>query len=287
MYQRSDLYDEFGTLLTANGSADLGCVAREDVIDGFGGGVLLLRDFRADIGAFREFVEGLIAEPVYHPNYTRVAAEGDRRVLLVDPNHVAIPAHSELAYSPLCPELIFFHCVTPAENKGETTLYDGVQVLEGLEAETRDAFDEKRLKWSMVPHLPKSAWIPWLGVEDIAGASARLEEIDELGFEFDSDDGLYYEYLVSGIQESRFSPGQMAFSNSCLLGSPSVVFEDGSEISQECRWDILDTTESVAIEIAWQAGDVVMLDNKRFMHGRRGFQGDSRKIASMVGNANF
>ena len=73
----------------------------------------------------------------------------------------------------------------------ETTLYDGVQVLERLEAETRDAFCEKRLRWSMVPHLPKSSWIPWLDVEDIAGASARLEEIDDLSFEFDSDEGLY------------------------------------------------------------------------------------------------
>lgn len=286
MIQSSNLCDEYGTVLTADGHVELGSVSREEAIGSFREGALLLRGFRADVGDFREFVERMVTEPVFHPNYQRKAAQPDRAVLLVDPNEVAIPAHSELAYTPLCPELIFFYCVRPAEKKGESTVYDGLRALELMEATTRDTFYEKRLKWSMVPHLPKTSWAPWLGVDDIAGATARLELIDDLQFEFDSEEGLYYEYLVSAIQESRLWPGD-SFSNSCLLGSPKVVFEDGSEISQDLRWDALDATESVAVEVPWQVGDVVMLDNIRYMHGRRGFPGHSRSIASMLGNANF
>ena len=109
MYRRSALCNEFGTVLTADGNVYLGDVPREAVIEGFSGGALLLRGFRADVAAFRELVEKLIDAPVRHPNYQRQAAHEDRTVLLVDPDETPIPAHSELAYSPLCPELIFFH----------------------------------------------------------------------------------------------------------------------------------------------------------------------------------
>ena len=48
------------------------------------------------------------------------------------------------------------------------------------------------------------------------------------------------------------------------------------------------TGEDLSVAIQWQRGDLLMLDNSRFMHGRtRVVEGDGRRIASFFGYLKF
>jgi alpha-ketoglutarate-dependent taurine dioxygenase len=44
----------------------------------------------------------------------------------------------------------------------------------------------------------------------------------------------------------------------------------------------IDLAEALTVELAWQKGDVAIVDNFRVMHGRRPFQGERRVLASLV-----
>jgi alpha-ketoglutarate-dependent taurine dioxygenase len=58
-----------------------------------------------------------------------------------------------------------------------------------------------------------------------------------------------------------------------------LTFADGS-ILPEAVWDELAwLTERLTVEVAWRAGDVLMLDNTRILHGRRRVEpGDGRLL---------
>ncbi len=40
--------------------------------------------------------------------------------------------------------------------------------------------------------------------------------------------------------------------------------------------------DELSFDLAWQAGDVALIDNYQVMHGRRPFKGQRRVLASLV-----
>ena len=42
--------------------------------------------------------------------------------------------------------------------------------------------------------------------------------------------------------------------------------------------ELNEIAERITIEISWQKGDILMIDNTRIMHGRRAFYDDQRDI---------
>ena len=117
-------------------------------------GFVLFRGFGFDVDTFGPLVQSFSSEIVRHPNMLRQSVTDDRSILLVDPNETAIPAHSELTYTPLRPEMQWFLCVKAASSGGETTVYDGCAILEAMKPATRKTFVDKRLKWKMEQPVP-------------------------------------------------------------------------------------------------------------------------------------
>jgi alpha-ketoglutarate-dependent taurine dioxygenase len=249
-------------------------------------GVILFRGFGIDANELRALVMRFSSELLMHQNPNRVALGDDRGVLLVDAHKNPIPAHCEMSYSPMRPDLQWFCCIQPAAHGGETTVYDGVQVLDRLEPATRALFEAKRLRWRLPFHTTPDHQRRFFGTSDRAALEARFAGFSDFHYEFDAAGNLTWEYLVSAIPETKFGRAR-AFANSYLGSGAQVTFEDGSEIPQHCRWDVLDATERVCVPVAWQAGDVLLIDNTRVLHGRRGFEDPARKVAAIVSNANF
>ena len=50
---------------------------------------------------------------------------------------------------------------------------------------------------------------------------------------------------------------------------PRYFFSDGVEVSPDLILELADLCEKYTAEIHWQDGDLAIIDNKRFMHGRR------------------
>jgi hypothetical protein len=66
------------------------------------------------------------------------------------------------------------------------------------------------------------------------------------------------------------------------------LLDDGKPVPEAWLQAIKATGDRLAVEVAWQPGDVLMLDNSRFMHGRTPIVDVSeRLIATFFGYLNF
>jgi alpha-ketoglutarate-dependent taurine dioxygenase len=58
-----------------------------------------------------------------------------------------------------------------------------------------------------------------------------------------------------------------------------VRMADGSPIPRDVVDEMWQVCDANTHNISWQAGDLVMIDNTRMMHGRRAFTGTHRQIS--------
>ena len=86
----------------------------------------------------------------------------------------------------------------------------------------------------------------------------------------------------------------LAFGNFLLfaryyLGRPGFpLFDDGSPVPDAVLDEVMSVAEALSVPVRWQAGDLLMLDNSRFMHGREAVVADDgRLIASFFGYLKF
>lgn len=61
-----------------------------------------------------------------------------------------------------------------------------------------------------------------------------------------------------------------------------IEFEDGSEITQEVVYDIYDVLDEQTIRFSWEKGDVLLIDNRRVLHGRTPYEGQRRILTTMI-----
>ncbi|MET7394185.1 TauD/TfdA family dioxygenase [Dactylosporangium sp. NPDC005572] len=249
-------------------------------------GTLLFRGFDATSDDFRAVVQRFSTKLYFHQNPNRETISQDGAVLLVDAHRNPIPAHAEMSYCPLHPGLQWFFCVRPASDGGATTVYDGIQALDRLAKETRELFEERRLTWRLPFPTGAEHQQRVFGTSDRAELDALFAQFDDFTYDFDDAGNLNWSYTVSAVPQAPYVDAR-TLCNSYLGSGALVTFEDGAPIPQHCRWDALDATEQVAVDIDWRAGDIVMIDNRRVMHGRRGFEDPNRKVAAMLSMPNF
>ena len=57
-----------------------------------------------------------------------------------------------------------------------------------------------------------------------------------------------------------------------------LELEDGSRIPEDVIEEVKEVSEGLTVDLPWQPGDFVMVDNTRMMHGRREFTGEGREV---------
>jgi alpha-ketoglutarate-dependent taurine dioxygenase len=249
---------------------------------------VLFRGFGADLAAMHALGERLPMRFGVHPNLKREVVSADASTLLVDPDFTEIAPHQELGYLPATPDYLWFLCLHPPAKGGETTIIDGARVFAALSPRMRSRFEQLRLRFK--GRFPKPAWSRLFGVADRAELETALTPHgDVLSWQLTDDETLEYEYLVSAIEKA--ADGTPAFVNSLLVsgphrGAPPCDFEDGSALESADRLELLMAVEKLSVLVRWQSGDLVVLDNRRMMHGRRAFKDPARKIAFRMAWAN-
>ena len=228
-------------------------------------GLVLFRGFPTSIDAFRAFSDRLCDRFRSHSNVAqRIPLSEDGTVVTANQGLGEVLLHGEMYYLPeeQRPDVLWLYCHKPPATGagGETTLADGVLLLQKLSPATRACFESKRIVY---PRKKK------------AGANGDEATIGTVT------------YAVS-----RTRRGKQAFINSILnryqhvggrVEHPSMVhFEDGSLLPDEILRELLTTTELWQERLEWQAGDMVMLDNSWIMHGRRAFSGPRDVVTRMA-----
>jgi alpha-ketoglutarate-dependent taurine dioxygenase len=244
--------------------------------------VVLFRGFNAGRDQFRRFSSKVSSEFVTHLNFSR-QQYGDRTMTSVSPGNGHFFAHAEMGYVPFRPDVAWFYCERPAREGGETTVYDGVEVLNQLKTETRRLFEDKRILFRS--SIPQHVWVEMAPDKDSLNRYMSKFDGKDFSFEFDETDCLHTRFAVSAISHTRYG-GHLAFCNS-LLDTETPRFEDETQIPKGALHDVIATTEQRSIPVLWQTGDILMLDNSRFMHGRREFEDQGRQILVRFSNVAF
>lgn len=244
-------------------------------------GLVLLRGCTATRESFRSFTDKLCKNFVSHLNLSREYF-GDQTLMTVSAGCDHFFAHSEMAYSPLRPDIAIFYCVQPALKGGETTICDGIELLRHLRSETRSTLEKNKLlfEFCFSPDIWKKL------APNISGIGEIYEHADSEEFFWElRDEFLYTRYLTSAIVTTRWN-GQKALSTS-LLDQKKPRFSDASDVPREVLWDVIGASEDLMVPVQWQPNDILFVDNFRYMHGRRPWEDNQREIVVRFGNIDF
>ncbi len=101
-----------------------------------------------------------------------------------------------------------------------------------------------------------------------------------------ADGSFHLEYTVSAVQKPKHHES-LAFSNSVVVEDRSCCFQNGEPISHELRLELFYEATNCSLQHKWAAGDVLMVDNSRMMHGRASFRDAHRNILVRMGREAF
>ena len=217
------------------------------------------------------------------------------------PPETAIHLHHEMAQTPLYPSKLFFYCEIAPDERGATPVCRSDWLLEKMEQADPalvERFAEHGVRYTNV--MPASddagsgqgrSWRSTLGATDRIGAEARLRELG-YAWQWQADDSL--RATTPTLSAIRTLPdGRRTFFNQLIAAfrgwsdsrneaHKSVTFGDGSPITGEDMAQTIALSDELTRDVAWQAGDVALLDNYLVMHGRRPFAGKRRVLASLI-----
>ncbi|QYJ07040.1 TauD/TfdA family dioxygenase [Qipengyuania flava] len=217
------------------------------------------------------------------------------------PPQTEIYLHHEMAQTPIYPSALFFYCEIAPEAGGATPLCRSDWVFARLEQDA-PAFaaraEAEGVRYTNVMPGEDDAgsgqgrsWRSTLSVADKAGAEARLSD---LGYSWEWLEGSGLRVTTRTLPAVRsVGDGRKSFFNQLIAAfrgwsdsrndpNRAITFGDGTPIGPEDMADAIRIADELTYDLAWQAGDVALVDNYMVMHGRRPFEGRRRVLASLV-----
>jgi alpha-ketoglutarate-dependent taurine dioxygenase len=254
-------------------------------------GALLLRGFNAEVADFRSFTQAFCPTYVVNQAAHRLPIDVEHNIHTVDPGTASFALHSELSREPWAPDVAFFACLSPPTRGGATIICDGVELVRKMPDEVRQALAGRRLL-HLKPTWPELLRF-WLGDPDPS---------DELLANPPSWCPYEFRRIAEGVICSFSRPAlhrpmfidQPVFANFVLFARFTrkqrfyPLLDDERPIPEDWLQAIKSAADGITAEVSWERGDVLMLDNTRFMHGRTAIlDAAERKIASFFGYLSF
>lgn len=200
-------------------------------------------------------------------------------------NFTLLP-HSEGFHKPSfsTPDTCFFYCDTPPPENvgGRTILVDGFKLYELLSDDIRLDFENKGLIYESL--WESSRWKLEFDVNSKSELINFLAQFAEkVDYEIVENDALKIRYFGSAIVKRTKG---LSFANSMLahlskIDHPgyldkkvytkptnNVYFGDGSTMPDKIVNLLIDLQDLICIKHQWTKGDILIIDNQRFMHGK-------------------
>lgn len=296
-------FDYLGVAIDGNSDPDIGKLDVSEVIELFkSNGALMFTDFDVDVKKFESFTNKFSNDYMDHTgggSLRKVINEdGDKTILSVSYSFnkkaedfeetrqkvFPLALHSDRSYTKSQPPLMWFYCVNPAEEKGETLLCDGVKLFQELNEETRQFFKNNKINY--IRNYADGEWQLWANTESMDDVKQYCKDND-LILTINDDNSITTQSIKSAVVKPRWTD-QDAFVNSILLvlwqeeavgTKRSIVrMEDGSEIPPEILKEVRDVSDRLTRAVKWKPGQIVMVDNTRMLHGRNSFEDRNREV---------
>lgn len=212
------------------------------------------------------------------------------------PSPRTISLHSEMAYQRTWPRFVAFHALQVAEEGGETTICD-VDRLSREIGPKLETFAERGVTYRRT--FQKRVDVPWQQAFQTS-ARADVEEVgrrQNMRVEWLDNDGLVTSHTAQGVVRSEagdplyFSQAHI-FHASALEATTRAALEralgadrlprqafygDGAPIADADLVPVREAFDRMQTKMCWRPGDILILDNMRFAHGRLPFKG-ARKL---------
>lgn len=250
-------------------------------------GAVLLRGFSCDLDGFGAFAQHFCPVPIHNESGKRIVLDGHSGLQSVNLGYRAFPLHPEISREPWRPDTAFFHCVRPPRLGGQTTICDGIEIVRQIPDGIREQMAARRIKYVVGATAADLQY--WFGKPDPSAAEVANPPAD-CPFEFTWQDGrLVRSFSRPLLHQPRFNEA-LAFGNFILFArylrgvKTYPVLDDMSPVPEQWVEIVKQVSDRLTVPVGWQAQDVVMLDNSRFMHGRTEIHSsDGRMIATYFG----
>lgn len=221
------------------------------------------------------------------------------------PPQYEISLHNEMSYACRWPSRVFFCCLVPATTGGATPVCDGRALLTDLPPAVRDRFQRLGVRYQQHMHggagFGKS-WQQTFETQDRAVVEEFLRDADAR-FEWTTAGSLRVRQERPGVRRHPVS-GELVWFNQADQWHPSnlpddeaeallslvddeadlphwVTYGDGTPIPDQHLRQVRATGRRNRLAVPWQAGDLMVIDNMRVLHGREPFTGPRRVVVAM------
>lgn len=267
-------------------------------------GAILFRGFGVDAAApFEEFARS-IRPDLFNENgeHPREVVSGNVYTPVFYPPEKKLLWHNENSFNFQWPAKIWFCCLKPAREGGETPIVDSRRVYENLDPAIREVFERKGvmyvrnhweglgLSWqtlfrtnerSVVEEQCRKAFMEWewkgdhLVTRQIRPAVVRHPKTGEMSW-FNQIQHWHVSCLDPEVRESLTSE----FREEDL--PRHAYYGDGTSIEDSVMKEILEVYAGLEVAFPWQAGDILMVDNILTAHARNPFAGERKLLVSMA-----
>ncbi|MBW4417621.1 MAG: amino acid adenylation domain-containing protein [Myxacorys californica WJT36-NPBG1] len=217
------------------------------------------------------------------------------------PADKAILFHNESSHMHRYPLKIWFFCVQPAQQGGETPIVDCRKLYQLLNPKLREKFAQQQLMY--VRNYTDGLDVSWQDFFHTSDRAVVEQYCHQHGIEFEwTDHGLRTREVRQAIAQHP-KTGDWVFFNQiqlhhiayldrsvrdsllALFGEANlprhVYYGDATPIEDSVIEEISALYQQATIAFPWQAGDVLMLDNMLTAHGRNPYVGPRKIVVAM------
>lgn len=269
-------------------------------------GAVLFRNWDVHaVGGFERFAKAIVGSLVDYKFRASPRREVAARIYTSTEYRAdqTIFPHNEHAYSAIVPRYLFFFCVTPAEDGGETPLGDCRRVLAAIDPAVRAAFARRGVTY--VRNYGDGFGLPW----ETVFQTASREQVES----YCREHGIQYIWKSEGrLRTTQTGPaivrhpvtGETSWFNHATFFhvttlEPSMrahllatlaeadlpnntYYGDGAPIEPDVLEHLRAVYAREMTAFSWQRGDVLLVDNILTAHARRPYRGPREILVAMA-----
>ncbi|HLJ88852.1 MAG TPA: TauD/TfdA family dioxygenase [Candidatus Angelobacter sp.] len=210
--------------------------------------------------------------------------------------------HNEHSYSMTFPMKLFFCCLIPAQQGGETPIADVRRVAARISSETKELF--RRKNWMYTRNFGDGLGLSWQTAFQTSDEKVVERYCNEHRIEFEwKDDQRLRTRQIRPVYATHPRTGEPVWFNHTTFFHVSTLDEtmrevllaefeeqdlpnntyygDGSSIEPEVMDELRAAYDEESIKFPWEQGDIMLVDNMLTAHGRSSYAGQRKVVVAM------